>query len=101
MVDDLLKDSGLPQEIWESLAKDTQKIKIFAERRRWKKYMTVISGLDSSVDVKTLLKDLKRKLACGGTYKNNQIELQGDHRKRMVKILVGLGFQENSIEVKF
>ena len=101
MADDLLKDSGLPEEIWESLAKDTQKIKVFAERRRWRKYMTVISGLDSSVDSKKLLKDLKRKLACGGTYKNNQIELQGDHRKRMAKILVGLGFQENSIEVKF
>ena len=101
MADDLLKDSGLPEEIWESLAKDTQKIKVFAERRRWRKYMTVISGLDSSVDSKKLLKDLKRKLACGGTYKNNQIELQGDHRKRMSGILVGLGFKENSIEVKF
>ena len=63
--------------------------------------MTVISGLDTSVDVKKLLKDLKRKLACGGTYKNNQIELQGDHRKRMVKILVGFGFKEDSVEVKF
>ncbi|MBR9681959.1 MAG: stress response translation initiation inhibitor YciH [Candidatus Altiarchaeota archaeon] len=100
MADDLLKDSGLPEEIWESLAKDTQTIKVFAERRRWGKYMTVISGLDSSVDTRKLLKDLKRKLACGGTYKNNQIELQGDHRKRMVKTLVGLGFQEKGIEVK-
>ena len=78
MADDLLKDSGLPSEIWESLAKDTQQIKVFAEKRRWGKYMTVISGLDNSVDVKKLLKDLKRKLACGGTYKNDQIELQGD-----------------------
>ena len=100
MADDLLKDSGLPSEIWESLAKDTQQIKVFAEKRRWGKYMTVISGLDNSVDVKKLLKDLKRKLACGGTYKNDQIELQGDHRRRMTGVLVGLGFQENSIEVK-
>ncbi len=100
MADDLLKDSGLPSEIWESLAKDTQKIKVFVERRRWGKYMTVISGLDSSVDAKKLLKDLKKKLACGGTYKNGQIELQGDHRRRMAEVLVGLGFQENSIEVK-
>ncbi|HDR53558.1 MAG TPA: stress response translation initiation inhibitor YciH [archaeon] len=100
MSDDLLRDSGLPEEIWESLAKETQKIKVVAEKRRWGKYMTVISGLDKSVDPKKLVTDLKKKLACGGTFKNDQIELQGDHRKRITAALVGLGFQASSIEVK-
>ena len=100
MTDDLLKDSGLPEEIWEGLAKDTQKIQVSTEKRRWGKLVTIISGLDTSVDAKKLAKDLKKSLACGGTFKNNQIELQGDHRKRIVPVLVKLGFQENAIEIK-
>lgn len=100
MSDDLLKDAGLPEEIWESIAKETQKIKVYTERRRWGKYVTLVSGLDKSVDHKKVTKNLKRKLACGGTFKNGRVELQGDHRRRIVPILVKLGFQKDSIEVK-
>jgi len=41
---------------------------------------------------------LKNELACGGTSKDNEIELQGDHRKRVKPILIGLGFEEEGIE---
>ncbi|MEJ2267945.1 MAG: stress response translation initiation inhibitor YciH, partial [Nanoarchaeota archaeon] len=37
------------------------------------------------------------ELACGGTYKGNSIELQGDHRNKIKEILVKLGFDEESI----
>lgn len=95
--------TGLPKEfgIGEALEKETQKIKIMVVKKRYGKYMTVIKGLDKSkLDLKDLLRKLKSKLACGGTYKNDEIELQGEHKERVRKILVGEGFPEEIIEVQ-
>ncbi|MBR9680072.1 MAG: stress response translation initiation inhibitor YciH [Candidatus Altiarchaeota archaeon] len=99
-MDDILKSAGLPEEVWETIAKETQRIVVKAVRRRWGKWVTVIEGLDKGVDGKKLAKELKQKLACGGTFKNNKIELQGDHRKNIKKILEKEGFSPDSIEVK-
>jgi len=41
---------------------------------------------------------LKEELACGGTVKNNIIELQGDHAKKVREKLIKMGFNENNIE---
>ena len=93
---------GLPKElcICGTLSKEQQKIKIKAERRRFGKVMTIIEGIDdSSIDVKQLLKKLKSKLACGGTYKDGLLELQGDHRQKAKQLLVKEGFNEEMIEV--
>ena len=92
---------GLPEElcICESIAKEAQKIKIVVLEKRFKKKVTVVKGIDSSsIDVKELLKKLKSKLACGGTFKNNEIELQGDHRKRVREMLIKEGFPPEKIE---
>jgi translation initiation factor 1 len=94
---------GLPQElcICETIAKETQKIKIEKVQRRYGKYMTTIRGIDKSkIDIKELMKKLKSKLACGGTYKNDEIELQGDHRERVKEILIQEGFPAEIIEVR-
>ena len=56
-----------------------------------------MSGFESGVDVKKIAKTLKNELACGGTYKDQMIELQGDHQKRIKSLLVELGFEEDSI----
>ena len=62
--------------------------------------MTIIRGIDTGkIDVRDLMKKLKSKLACGGTYKNNEIELQGDHRDQVREILVKEGFPRDIIEV--
>ncbi len=93
---------GLPQElcICETIAKETQKIKIDRVQKRYGKHMTIIRGIDNSkIDVKNLMKKLKSKLACGGTYKNDEIELQGDHRERVRELLVKEGFPREIIEV--
>ncbi len=94
---------GLPKElcICETIAKEAQKISISLVEKRFRKYMTIIKGIDSSkIDIRDLLKKLKSKLACGGTYKNNEIELQGDHRKRVKEILVKEGFPADIIEIR-
>ena len=50
------------------------------------------------IDIKNISKELKHELACGGTIKNNIIELQGDHKGKIKPILMDLGFPEESIE---
>ena len=93
---------GLPKElcVCEAMTKETQKIQVFAEKRRYRKVTTVIRGIDpSKIDLKKLIKKLKTVLACGGTIKNNEIELQGEHRTTVKSLLIKEGFPENSIEV--
>jgi translation initiation factor 1 len=61
----------------------------------------VISGVDAQkIDIKDLIKKLKSALACGGTYKNNQIELQGNHRENVKKLLEKEGFPSEMIEIE-
>ena len=60
--------------------------------------MTIISGLNSKLhNVKDLTKKLKTEIACGGTYKDDYIELQGNHIEKVKEILLRNGFDENSI----
>ena len=91
--------TGLPIEAatWEELAKSAQRIKISTDKKRYGKIVTIVSGFDKGVDVKKIAKTLKNELACGGTFKDNQVELQGDHTKKIKPILVSLGFEEESI----
>jgi translation initiation factor 1 len=83
-----------------TIAKEKQVVTIHTVKRRYGKIMTLVDGIDKKmVDIKTVSKQLKSKLACGGTVKDGTIELQGDHRSTAKKVLVGLGFAEDSIEV--
>ena len=93
---------GLPQElcICQTIAKEDRKIKISLVNKRFGKSMTIIKGIDSSkIDVKELMKKLKSKLACGGTYKDGEIVLQGNHRQAARDILVKEGFPKDIIEM--
>jgi len=91
---------GLPEQacVCEQMVKSSQRIKITTDKKRYGKIVTVVSGFENDVDVKKIAKSLKNELACGGTHKDNVIELQGDHVKRIKPLLVGLGFEEDSIE---
>ena len=93
---------GLPKElcVCEIIAKEAQKIKISLVQKRYSKNMTVVKGIDTSkIDIRQLMKVLKSNLACGGTYKNNELELQGDPREHVREILVKEGFPRDIIEV--
>ena len=89
---------GLPIQacVCEEIAKSEQRIKVELVKRKYGKTATLITGL-SGVDIKSIAKELKSELACGGTVKNNNIELQGDHSKRVKPVLMRLGFPESSI----
>jgi translation initiation factor 1 len=92
---------GLAKEfcVCETLTKEEQKIKIYSERIRFKRFVTMIDGLSSDVDKKGLAKELKTKLACGGTIKDGKIELQGQHKERVKELLVKMGFNADQIEI--
>lgn len=94
---------GLVKElcVCEAIAKESQLINVFLERKKFRKFYTIIEGIDQKdIDIKDLAKKLKGKLACGGTAKEGKIELQGDHKNKIKEILVGMGFPPDSIEVK-
>ncbi len=59
-----------------------------------------MENISEDMNPKELAKKLKKGLACGGTYKNGRIELQGDHLRRIKDLLVKEGFPENKIEVR-
>jgi len=96
---DICPKCGLPLQacVCEEIAKEEQRIHIRTEKKRFGKIVTMVSGIQG-MDLKPLAKKLKQELACGGTVKDNVIELQGDHRKSAKKALVKLGFTEDSIE---
>ena len=92
--------TGLPLQAieWENLTRGSQRISVTRDKKRYGKIVTIVSGFDKDVDMKKITKALKNELACGGTFKNNAIELQGDHMKKIKPLLIKMGFENNSIE---
>jgi translation initiation factor 1 len=97
---DICPKCGLPLQtcICEEIVKTEQRIQVQTIKKKFGKIATEISGFQG-VDLKTLAKNLKQELACGGTIKDNKIELQGNHSRNAKKALGKLGFAENTIEV--
>jgi translation initiation factor 1 len=86
---------GLPDDlcVCEEIVKETQQVRISTSTRRFGKLMTVIEGIDDkSIDLYSLSKELKSRCACGGTVKNGTIELQGDQREKVRRMLEEMGY---------
>ncbi len=60
--------------------------------------ITFVGNFD--VNLKDILTKAKKKCASGGTVRNNEVELQGDHRFKMKKFLIDLGFPEENILIQ-
>ncbi len=87
---------GLPEElcICEEIAKEQQNIRIYTDKRRYGKTMTIIEGFDpGDIHVEELARTLKTRCAAGGTVKDGKIELQGDHKKKVQKVLEEMGYK--------
>lgn len=94
---------GLPKElcVCETIAKENQTIKVYIIKKKFGKKYTTIEGIDQKeIDLKDLVKKLKSQFACGGTTKEGKVELQGDHKLQVKKILVEMGFAPETIEVR-
>lgn len=76
----------------EVLAPADQPARVQREKRRGK-WVTVVSGLDASAtDLPALLKKFKNMCSAGGAKRDDGIEIQGDHRDRIVDELKKLGY---------
>jgi translation initiation factor 1 len=73
-------------------------VRVFKERAgRGGKTVSVIKGVMSPAPGKeALVKLLKTKLGTGGAVKGDTIEIQGDHRAKIVAILNELGYKAKS-----
>ena len=70
-------------------------IRVFLERKGRKgKSVTALRGLPGDAAFrKKLLKQIKSQLGTGGALKDGVIEIQGDHRDRVVAILEKSGYK--------
>jgi translation initiation factor 1 len=92
-------DSLSIDEIAHQLDLEEMNIVISKEIKKFNKLTTVIRGIDDSENIRSISKELKTKLGTGGTIKDGQIILQGDHREAVKKLLVARGFKEKLIEI--
>lgn len=95
---DICPKCGLPLQacVCNEISKGEQRIKISLVKRKFGKMITIVEGIEGNI--KEIARQLKEELACGGTVKNNTIELQGEHRKKAKDTLIKLGFKEESID---
>ena len=79
----------------EELPPNQQNLRVQASRKGRKgKTVTVISGFQVKPETLTaLVKQLKAQCGTGGTVKDNEIEIQGDHKQKLVEILTKLGYK--------
>ncbi|MDE1857247.1 MAG: stress response translation initiation inhibitor YciH [Candidatus Micrarchaeota archaeon] len=92
---------GLPKDICvcSVLDRETEgKVKIFTRPAKFKKLVTVVSGVNHD-EIERTAKNLKKILACGGTNKGEEIELQGNHKEATKKALLSMGYKESNIDV--
>jgi translation initiation factor 1 len=105
MIGETCSVCGLPKElcVCQSVEKEASIIELKVEKRKYGKLWAIISGIDvSTSDLKQVLKNIKNKMACGGTIKGKNIEVllgRGDKTKELIEILAREGFAKDSIHV--
>ncbi len=68
-------------------------VRLERKGRGGKTVSLVESVMSPAVGKEALLKHLKNALGTGGALKEGVLEIQGDHRDKIVEILVGLGYK--------
>ena len=84
------------QEEADTLPKNQQKLRLNMERAgRGGKTVTLVNGfVGSEEDITALCKLLKQKCGVGGSVKDGEIIIQGDHRQRLIEILKKEGYTQ-------
>jgi translation initiation factor 1 len=79
----------------EKLSNSQQDLRVWLEKNhRGGKTATVVKGfIGNEDDLESLGKTLKTKCGTGGTAKDGEIIIQGDHREKIMTILSQLGYK--------
>jgi translation initiation factor 1 len=73
---------------------DKQTARLAVEKRKKGKVVTVVRGLaENENDLPTLLGQLKAACGAGGTMKDDELEIQGDHLERLRSLLAEIGYR--------
>ncbi len=78
----------------ETPAPAEQNLRVWLDRLKGGRVATVVRGFEGSQQALAELgKELKTKCGVGGTAKNGEIIIQGDHRDRIVDLLARAGYR--------
>lgn len=73
-----------------------QRVRVLLDKkRRGGKAVTLVTGLDESDEyISDLGKTLKKMCGVGGSAKNGEIIVQGDHRDKVIQYLIDQGYSD-------
>lgn len=78
----------------DTLEPEKQNLKIWLDRLKGGRVATVVRGfVGSADDLAELGKELKKSCGVGGTAKDGEIIIQGDHRDRVLDLLTKAGYK--------
>ena len=82
-----------PKKMGEKIEKNQHQL-VFTFEKRKGKPVTLVGRFFLSVnEKKEVLKLLKKKLGCGGTIKEEWIEIQGDKKEKIIEVLEADGWK--------
>jgi translation initiation factor 1 len=91
---------GSMDEILRELDAEKAQITVSTEIRRFNKPVTIVQGLQDNKDALSITKNLKNKIGTGGTFKEGKIMLQGNHKDKVAKLLIAIGFDEKILAIR-
>jgi len=82
-----------PKKTFEKITKNEHQLVFTFEKRRGKPVTLVGRFFMSDKEKKDVLKLLKSKLGCGGTVKDEWLEIQGDKKEKITEVLESDGWK--------